>query len=87
MLIIIYPQNLFLKWNFFLFKSFRVKDLETDITRLRMENEALKKSTLAAAAANPMMSSVAKVIQPTATVSSVPVSGPSESTKSSFRNY
>lgn len=39
-----------------------------------MENEALKKAALAAGA-NPM--SVAKVIQPTATVQSVPVSGPS----------
>lgn len=29
-------------------------------------------------AASPMMSSVAKVVQPTATVSSVPVSGPSK---------
>ncbi|XP_070496482.1 CTTNBP2 N-terminal-like protein isoform X1 [Chironomus tepperi] len=51
----------------------KVKDLETEITRLRIENEALKKAALAAGA-NPM--SVAKVIQPTATVSSVPVSGP-----------
>lgn len=42
-----------------------------------MENEALKKSALGSGA-NPMMSSVAKVIQPTATVSSVPVSGPSK---------
>lgn len=57
--------------------SFRVKDLETEITRLRMENEALKKSALGSGA-NPMLSSVAKVIQPTATVSSVPVSGPSK---------
>lgn len=56
---------------------FRVKDLEAEITRLRMENEVLKKSALAAGV-NPMMSSVAKVIQPTATVSSVPVSGPSK---------
>lgn len=53
---------------------FRVKDLELEITRFRVENEALKKAALAAGA-NPM--SVAKVIQPTATVSSVPVSGPS----------
>lgn len=43
-----------------------------------MENEALKKSALGSGA-NPMMSSVSKVIQPTATVSSVPVSGPSKS--------
>jgi len=45
-----------------------------------MDNEALKKSTagVAVGGANPMMSSVAKVIQPTATVSSVPVSGPSK---------
>lgn len=51
-----------------------MKDLELEITRFRVENEALKKAALAAGA-NPM--SVAKVIQPTATVSSVPVSGPS----------
>ncbi|KAG5678123.1 hypothetical protein PVAND_007822 [Polypedilum vanderplanki] len=51
----------------------KVKDLETEITRLRVENEALKKAALAVGT-NPM--SVAKVIQPTATVSSVPVSGP-----------
>jgi hypothetical protein len=57
------------------FLFFRVKDLETEIVRLRMENEALKKSALGSG-----MSSVAKVIQPTATVSSVPVSGPSELT-------
>lgn len=44
-----------------------------EITCLRMENEALKKSALGAG-----MSSVSKVIQPTATVSSVPVSGPSK---------
>lgn len=57
--------------------SFRVKDLEAEIVRLRVENESLKKSALGSTA-NSMMSSVSKVIQPTATVSSVPVSGPSK---------
>lgn len=33
---------------------------------------------VASTSASPMMSSVAKVVQPTATVSSVPVSGPSK---------
>lgn len=66
-----YPLDLFID----LFDAFfRVKDLELEITRFRVENEALKKAALAAGA-NPM--SVAKVIQPTATVSSVPVSLPS----------
>lgn len=51
----------------------RVKDLESEVLRLRMENESLKKSALGSG-----MGSVAKVIQPTATVSSVPVSGPSK---------
>lgn len=60
--------------SFTLFIHFRrVKDLESEILRLRMENESLKKSALGSG-----MGSVAKVIQPTATVSSVPVSGPSE---------
>lgn len=35
-------------------------------------------SNVASSAASPMISSVAKVVQPTATVSSVPVSGPSK---------
>lgn len=66
-----HPLDLFID----LFDAFfRVKDLELEITRFRVENEALKKAALAAGA-NPM--SVAKVIQPTATVSSVPVSLPS----------
>lgn len=54
---------------------FRVKDLEAELTRLRQENETLKKTPLGGSS---MMSSVAKIIQPTATVSSVPVSGPSK---------
>jgi hypothetical protein len=60
-----------MKFFFFI----RVKDLETEITRLRVENEALKKATLGASGTSPMVS---KVIQPTATVQSVPVSGPSK---------
>lgn len=35
-------------------------------------------ANVASTAASPMISSVAKVVQPTATVSSVPVSGPSK---------
>ncbi|CRK93619.1 CLUMA_CG007149, isoform A [Clunio marinus] len=53
----------------------KIKDLEAEVNRLRMENEALKKSTMGSGG-NPMMSNVSKIIQPTATVSSVPVSGP-----------
>jgi hypothetical protein len=48
-----------------------------EITRLRVENEALKKAALGSGA-NSMISNVAKVIQPTSTISSVPVSGPSK---------
>lgn len=75
----------------FLFSIFRVKDLELELNRLRMENEQLKKSSpgrllLSSKSDESAVasSSVAKVIQPTATVSSVPVSGPSKifSTKS-----
>jgi hypothetical protein len=70
-----YPSNTTTHNHHDIIHIFRVKDLELEITRMRIENEALKKAALAAGA-NPM--SVAKVIQPTATVSSVPVSGPSE---------
>lgn len=40
--------------------------------------DAGDEAVVASAAASPLMSSVTKVVQPTATVSSVPVSGPSK---------
>ncbi|XP_055701609.1 CTTNBP2 N-terminal-like protein [Phlebotomus papatasi] len=61
----------------------RIKELEHEILQIRSEYDNLKKSLLGnvgqlddASGISPMMSSVAKVVQPTATVSSVPVSGP-----------
>ncbi|XP_055693859.1 CTTNBP2 N-terminal-like protein [Lutzomyia longipalpis] len=61
----------------------RIKELEHEILQIRAEYDALKKTMLGnvgqlddASGISPMMSSVAKVVQPTATVSSVPVSGP-----------
>ncbi|GAB0087054.1 CTTNBP2 N-terminal-like protein [Sergentomyia squamirostris] len=55
----------------------RVKELEHEVLQIRSEYDNLKKSLLDdASGISPMMSSVAKVVQPTATVSSVPVSGP-----------
>lgn len=63
----------------------RIKELEHEILQIRSEYDNLKKSLLGnvgqlddASGISPMMSSVAKVVQPTATVSSVPVSGPSK---------
>lgn len=60
-----------------------VKEQELIIGQLRTECEALRKTVAieeaaAAVISPPMMSSVAKVVQPTSTVSSVPVSGPSK---------
>lgn len=58
-------------------KEARCQELEAELQKLRLECEALRSrprdhsDTTA-----PMTSSVAKVVQPTATVSSVPVSGP-----------
>ncbi|XP_059607709.1 CTTNBP2 N-terminal-like protein [Phlebotomus argentipes] len=55
----------------------RIKELEHEILQMRAECESTKKSALDdASGISPMMSSVTKVVQPTATVSSVPVSGP-----------
>uniref|UniRef100_A0A1B0CUN6 Cortactin-binding protein-2 N-terminal domain-containing protein n=2 Tax=Lutzomyia longipalpis TaxID=7200 RepID=A0A1B0CUN6_LUTLO len=61
----------------------RIKELEHEILQIRAEYDALKKTMMGnvgqlddASGISPMMSSVAKVVQPTATVSSVPVSGP-----------
>lgn len=58
----------------------KVKEQETLLTQLRAECEALRQSAASqeAVISPPMMSSVAKVVQPTSTVSSVPVSGPSK---------
>lgn len=66
----------------------RVKDQELEIIQLRTECETLRKNlltnTITATANNQLddaaISHVSKVVQPTATVSSVPVSGPSEFT-------
>ena len=59
-----------------------IKEQELVIMQLRAECEALRKVGVtleeATVISPPMMSSVAKVVQPTSTVSSVPVSGPSE---------
>lgn len=52
-----------------------------DGTYIQDENQATViggGANVTSTAASPMMSSVAKVVQPTATVSSVPVSGPSK---------
>ncbi|CAH0562207.1 unnamed protein product [Brassicogethes aeneus] len=58
-------------------KVARCQELEMEIEKLRAECEALKtRATLPCDSAAPMISSVAKVVQPTSTVSSVPVSGP-----------
>lgn len=61
-----------------------VKEQELVIAQLRAECELLRKSAVLqveeppTVISTPMMSSVAKVVQPTSTVSSVPVSGPSK---------
>ena len=59
-----------------------IKEQELVIMQLRAECEALRKVGVtleeATVISPPMMSSVAKVVQPTSTVSSVPVSGPSK---------
>lgn len=57
---------------------FRCQELEAEMQKLRAECEALRTRTgMQTDGAAPMTSSVAKVVQPTATVSSVPVCGPS----------
>ncbi|KAI8123676.1 CTTNBP2 N-terminal-like protein isoform X1 [Lucilia cuprina] len=70
-------------------EELRVKELEQELLTLRAENEALKKQNATMSSntvsksraftedgcATPM-ANIAKIVQPTATVSSVPVSGP-----------
>lgn len=57
---------------------FRCQELENELQKLKAEFEALRNRRECDSSAAPMTSSVAKVVQPTATVSSVPVSGPSK---------
>nr|CAI5848833.1 unnamed protein product [Callosobruchus analis] len=60
-------------------KEARCQELEVELQRVKAENEALRtriSASLPNDGAAPMISSVAKVVQPTATVTSVPVSGP-----------
>ncbi|XP_065166204.1 CTTNBP2 N-terminal-like protein isoform X2 [Atheta coriaria] len=58
-------------------KDARCQELELELQKLRVEFDALRtRPRDPSDAAAPMTSSVAKVVQPTATVSSVPVSGP-----------
>lgn len=65
------------------FLYFRCQELEAELQKLKSDYDLLKSRTNASCdSAAPMISSVAKVVQPTATVSSVPVSGPSN--KKSF---
>lgn len=70
---------------------FRCKEQEAEIKKIKTEYEQLRLQVMPIrgkssprnsedTSAVPMTSSVAKVVQPTATVSSVPVSGPSMST-------
>lgn len=57
----------------------RCQELEVELQKLKAEMEILRnRSGISSDGAAPMTSSVAKVVQPTATVSSVPVSGPSK---------
>ncbi|KAJ8923578.1 hypothetical protein NQ315_010157 [Exocentrus adspersus] len=58
-------------------KELRCQELEAELQRMKAECEALRnRASISTDGASPMISSVAKVVQPTATVSSVPVSGP-----------
>lgn len=58
-------------------KESRCQELEAELIKVRAECEALRNRPREPSdTAAPMISSVAKVVQPTATVSSVPVSGP-----------
>lgn len=70
------------------FCYFRCKELDAELKKTKAEYEQLRLQVLPIrgkssprnsedASSVPMTSSVAKVVQPTATVSSVPVSGPS----------
>lgn len=66
--------------TFFLsfFLHLRCQELENEIQKLKAEFEVLRSRRECDSSTAPMTSSVAKVVQPTATVSSVPVSGPSK---------
>ncbi|XP_044257458.1 CTTNBP2 N-terminal-like protein isoform X2 [Tribolium madens] len=58
-------------------KEARCQELEAELQKLKSDYELLKtRNNTTCDSAAPMISSVAKVVQPTATVSSVPVSGP-----------
>ncbi|XP_030748776.1 uncharacterized protein CG10915 isoform X2 [Sitophilus oryzae] len=57
-------------------KEQRILEIETEINRLRAECDAIRNRIPLSDNGAAMISSVAKVVQPTATVSSVPVSGP-----------
>ncbi|KAF7271988.1 hypothetical protein GWI33_015193 [Rhynchophorus ferrugineus] len=57
-------------------KEQRILEIETEINRLRAECDAIRNRIQLSDNGTAMISSVAKVVQPTATVSSVPVSGP-----------
>lgn len=66
-------------------KDAKCQELELEIQKVRAECDALKSRIRDPSdTAPPLTSSVAKVVQPTATVSSVPVSGPSKFISSSF---
>lgn len=64
----------------------RCQELEAEVQKLRAELEALRSRASTEGAAS-MTSSVAKVVQPTATVSSVPVCGPSKKTIIFLKNH
>ncbi|XP_060516199.1 CTTNBP2 N-terminal-like protein [Cylas formicarius] len=57
-------------------KDQRIMEIETELARLRAECDAIRSRIQLTDSGTAMISSVAKVVQPTATVSSVPVSGP-----------
>ncbi|XP_056645186.1 CTTNBP2 N-terminal-like protein [Diorhabda sublineata] len=58
-------------------KELRCQELEAELQRLKAEFEVLRgRSSIPNDGSAAMISSVAKVVQPTATVTSVPVSGP-----------
>ncbi|XP_044765082.1 CTTNBP2 N-terminal-like protein isoform X2 [Coccinella septempunctata] len=58
-------------------KEARCLELEAEIKKLKSDCEAIRTRTnISCDTASAMISSIAKVVQPTATVSSVPVSGP-----------
>lgn len=56
----------------------RIAEIETELNRLRLEYDSIRNRIQLSDSGAAIISSVAKVVQPTATVSSVPVSGPSK---------